>query len=475
MKAKARFNLQDFGIPTNQKVIIWNDIKLSTSILESILNVITIKYIFNKKYKMIDGKKSKYIEEGVHIPITNFVSICPQAYKYYLGYLVEKGIILINNTYQVGVSSRTYYFTNKFKKYAKLIEVRKENKDIVKEETDPLCIIDKDIQDRLYIDYYKLNVFDEYVEKSYYMNDDGEEIYDFKTYLRHMFHLLAIKNKNGFFNIQNSRLYTDFTYCDSNIRKNNLIIDDERIIEFDIPSSFPLFLSLWFLENGIDKNNYELKEFVEGLKTKQFYHMIKDKLNKIKDISRKESDLEKEPYTKNQAKELFQCWLNGCNVNQDGTIKNDDINTIMKIYYPELNEIFLKKKAEVKNTFYMILERMESNYIFNIVCKRLYIEIPDIRIISCHDAIYVGEKYKDDVSKIWKEELDKLYSNFIFDNNIEYNYNELGIIDEFNEYKKKKEIKKYKPATDEEIDDFFNNKSYSELKNEMKDFIFLKK
>lgn len=461
MKAKIKFNLQDFGIPTNEKVIMWNDIKLSTSILETMLSMISMKYVFNQQTKIID--KKKIITQGVHIPIGNFVSLCPQAYKYYLGYLVEKSIIMINNSYQVGVSSRTYYLTNKFKKYAEVIDIIKENKDIVKEETDPLCVIDKKIQNRLFIDYYKLQVNDLYVEKKSYINDEGEEIYDLKKYLRYMFHLHSIKNLNGFFNISNSRLYTDFTSIGSILRKQNITLDNERLIEFDIPSSFPLFLSLWFLNNSIDKTNYELIQFTKGLKNKTFYYKLMDLLNKVKDNNRKEVQLEKEPYTKEHTKELFSCWLNGCNMNQDGTIKNDDINYVMKVYFPTLNQIFLEKKKEVKNTFYMILERMESNWIFNVVCKRLYNEIKDIRIVSCHDAIYIQERYKDKVSEIWKEELDKLYSNFIFDDDVNISneeYNDLGIFNDSVERKKEKIIRKekmkYKPATDEELKNYFN-------------------
>ena len=48
-------------------------------------------------------------------------------------------------------------------------------------------------------------------------------------------------------------------------------------------------------------------------------------------------------------------------------------------------------------------------FIFNVICARLYSEIPNIQIITCHDEIYFEEKYKDKVEKIWTEELKKVY------------------------------------------------------------------
>ena len=40
---------------------------------------------------------------------------------------------------------------------------------------------------------------------------------------------------------------------------------------------------------------------------------------------------------------------------------------------------------------------------------RLYAEIPNIQIITCHDEIYFEQKFKTQVETIWNEELKKVY------------------------------------------------------------------
>jgi len=58
---------------------------------------------------------------------------------------------------------------------------------------------------------------------------------------------------------------------------------------------------------------------------------------------------------------------------------------------------------------YEQLVSLETNFIFNIICARLYAEIPNIQIITCHDEIYFEQKFMPQVETIWSEELMKVY------------------------------------------------------------------
>ena len=58
---------------------------------------------------------------------------------------------------------------------------------------------------------------------------------------------------------------------------------------------------------------------------------------------------------------------------------------------------------------YEQLVSFETNFIFNIICARLYTEIPNIQIITCHDEIYFEQKFKAQVEAIWQQELTKVY------------------------------------------------------------------
>ena len=245
------------------------------------------------------------------------------------------------------------------------------------------------------------------------LKDDG--FIDYRNYLTNCINCFAIARKTGYFKIAdpNKRIYTNFVSLSDNIRLNNISFGQDQLTTNDIPSSFPLFFSLWVVSQGIAKENPELKEFVRGLNCGEFYDHLCTKLNNNKDLN-PDREYAKKPYKRNDAKQLFQVWLNGKNVNTSGAITNTDINYVMDRYYPDIMAVFLGAKTE-SNSIYFILENLEAQFIFNTICKRLYSEIPGIKIITCHDAIYYEKCFEHQVQPIWKEELNKLYGNLIFD------------------------------------------------------------
>ena len=100
---------------------------------------------------------------------------------------------------------------------------------------------------------------------------------------------------------------------------------------------------------------------------------------------------------------MFSTWLNG-----DNTLSTL-VNAIFGIYYPGIEAIIEIHKNGSKKYMYEQLVALETNFIFNIICARLYAEIPNIQIITCHDEIYFEQKYKTQVETIWNEELMKVY------------------------------------------------------------------
>lgn len=112
---------------------------------------------------------------------------------------------------------------------------------------------------------------------------------------------------------------------------------------------------------------------------------------------------EKPHISRGQAKELFSTWLNG-----DNTLSTL-VNAIFGIYYPGIETFVNHHKNGNKKYMYEQLVSLETNFIFNIICARLYAEIPNIQIITCHDEIYFEQKYETQVETIWNEELKKVY------------------------------------------------------------------
>jgi hypothetical protein len=76
---------------------------------------------------------------------------------------------------------------------------------------------------------------------------------------------------------------------------------------------------------------------------------------------------------------------------------------------------------------------LESNFILNKVCKRLYEEIPEIRMLTCHDEIYFEKRFKPFVEQIWSEELqlvhDKLPAQIIMDDDDDLEEDDLELTD----------------------------------------------
>lgn len=130
---------------------------------------------------------------------------------------------------------------------------------------------------------------------------------------------------------------------------------------------------------------------------------------------------EKPFISKGQAKENFQSWLNGDNE------LNNLINFIFKSYYGDIQSIVDQHKNGDKKYMYYQLVAMETNFIFNIISARLYAEIPDIRILTCHDQIYFEKRFFDQVEAIWIEELKKVYDRLPSFEEVEFDYSEMGL------------------------------------------------
>jgi len=393
---KYKFNLNKFikDVPP--------DISIRT--LQTILSFITNKYVFNKN-------KGEWVE----INSNDFKNINNE-YKKYLEFLRVNNIIIIDYKYKEGEYSRKYAFNDYFKRYCK-VHIEVENK-IDKIVINKNCALPS-IQKRIFNDYKKLSVNNFEIEKQLLFYDpDGNPVYNFKSYLLNMSKLIELSSHLNFKWLDDCRLYTSFVSLSSDIKLRNVLLNNNTIKHFDIRSSFPLFFSIWLLENGFSKTSYEFKEFISDIKIGGFYRHLAFKLNKVKDAKRhkihKDVDgndviYETKYYSREDAKTLWNIWLNGENLNKDNEVKTDDINFVFQSYYGEILDLMLSFKKD-KNFFFKTLSFMEADFIFNKVCRRLYEEVPGIILTTCHDSIYFEQQYEKQVAEIWNDELSKLHS-----------------------------------------------------------------
>lgn len=388
---KVVFDLKNYEI--NEKLEIRG---LSLITLNSILSLMINKYIYSETESIRINSKQLQLKSN--------------DYKEYLNILKECGIIIWNN-YEVGVKSRDFFFTEKFKETSTILKIVSDADDEqTRLDQDNTINIEPRINQRLLNDLESVSVDLSKIKKEYYIDSKTDkEIYEFKKYIRSYLNAYRLKNKQLFFNWKSKRLYTPFTYCNSLVRLNAFNFNEDKLATIDIPSSHPLFLSLWALENGIDKNDYDFKQFCSWIKQGReknksiFYKELRERFDKMRNTDNKEiynpelnifTVYDKKHLTYDDSKLFFMRWLNS-------DYKNDFIHNTFKQYFPELDRI------KQTNMYNKIVE-MESRFIFNVIIPKLY-ELGGIRILTCHDQIYFQEKYLNDVHKIWFDFINKLY------------------------------------------------------------------
>ena len=366
------------------KKILYKGVNLKTAYLIDIVHNLLLKYYFKKRnlFKLSSKVlKSKYGSN----------------YNFYISYLVEKNILILISDYFAGNHSRIYEinsdiissdmrrFENKdniiLKKYK--ISNNKEN-----------TSIDSNTRIRLISDLYFVKI--DYEKSLDYLNSNF--INDKEMYMKNIYSVESIKEGNIFYNFDAyGRFHTNYTILKSHIRKNFLNISDEKVVEIDIHNSQPLFLSKLIQENDInivDKKEFE--NFAELTYSGKFYsYVMQNSVFKEKKI----------------IKEMIYRVFFGKNFNFETDI-------VFSKLFPTIFEFIKAYKKDYGN--YRILshdlQKMESNFIFNKVIKRIYESNKDIKLITIHDSIIFQECYKPIVEIIFQEELEKEFSFISHDN-----------------------------------------------------------
>ena len=89
----------------------------------------------------------------------------------------------------------------------------------------------------------------------------------------------------------------------------------------------------------------------------------------------------------------------------------------MELNFTLLHEI-IKDLKDRNIKVYDVLVEMESRLIFKII-EELYSRYDDIRILTCHDAIYVPKSFETRVMDIWVSNLNSFTSEFPYESDDE--------------------------------------------------------
>lgn len=270
----VKYNLKSFGVDTSLKQLtdcMGN--KLSRRTLETILSFITSKYYYSEQESvMINHKEFSNINNN---------------YRLYLDYLVDKGIILVNKKYKVGKYSRKYLLTDYFKEYARIQWMKISPDREVEMESEPKeevsLVVDKMVYEHLQEDIMIVRISDKPVEKEILFYNDYQPIVQFKKYLSNEYHLLRLRQGDRKISLKAERLYSPYVQLSKIIRTEYFLFDDNRLTSLDIKRSFPLWLSVWLIDNGIYMD-YDTKEFISSVKSGKFYDHLMGKFNKNRNL-----------------------------------------------------------------------------------------------------------------------------------------------------------------------------------------------
>lgn len=361
--------------------IIFGGKKLKTDYIIDIINSLLIKYYFTRDNNYVLNSvvlKDKY----------------GYLYNYYIKYLVANKILTLKKNYSVGKSSRKYSLPLKFlkekamryknKDTTLLKKFKKRKMNLVDLKANKKNLIDIDVKLKLIRDLYDIEVD---VDKSiFFLTNITQK--EMGIYNRNLHSVQTIDKKDIFYHFDDyGRMHTNYTILRSFIRQNCLSVDGDDTYEIDIPNSQPLFLTKLIVDGNyetVDKNELEL--FKTLTKKGNFYEYLDQnyKIGDRKDI-------------KSMTYRVF-FGLNGGNSKADKMFKSvfPSIHKFIKRY---------KKDNGGHKSLSHKLQRMESDFIFNKVVKKIMYQHPEIKMVTIHDSVVLSSKHKDVARSIFRAEL----------------------------------------------------------------------
>lgn len=348
---------------------------LKTSYLRDLMHVFIFrKYIHDRKYFNLWSVilRKKY---GTH-------------YNYYIDWLLDHNIISLKKKWRAGTSSKLYELTLDFKsneiiRYPNtdkflLRKINKHEKVEVKKLSPIYLEMLEDLK-RVKLDYEKARLAID--------NEHDVALIDVNSHLKNVMALTAIRD-NIIYNTKDEygRLHTNFTNLKKNIRNNFLTIDDKEIDCLDIKNCQPKLLA------KIIKDNEKtltpgLEAFILAVQSNAFYESF-----------------EKHKLEKKQIKKLvFQIFF--------GKNKNDKKNIAFKELWPDVWHWIVRLKKEKRNHKHLshLLQKMESELIYDKICYEVKQNYPEIALFTVHDGIYFAKENLEKVKPIF----DKFESQII--------------------------------------------------------------
>jgi hypothetical protein len=370
---------------TKEKTIIYSGKKLKTSYIIDIIHHLLLRYYIKKENKFNLSSlilKEKY---GTY-------------YNYYIKYLLYKNILTLICDYKKGKNAKIYSLSKSILDN-KIVRYKNKDKILIKKynfkmmesaNLDKTSPIDSKVKDKLIESLFMVKI--DFYKSLFYLMPyiDDDEVYN-----KNIYSIECLNDNNIFYHFDDyGRIHTNFTILKSIVRKNCLSINNEELIEIDINNSQPLFLSKLMKQSGskwVDKTELEL--FSELTISGKIYSYLMERFQ-IKDRKR--------------MKEIVYLILFGKNS------PNSKYDKKFSEIFPTIHRFIKSYKKENKSYKILshVLQKMESEFVFNKVVKTIMGKAPEIYLITIHDSIMVPKSYeklcRDIFNNIFNEEFKKI-------------------------------------------------------------------
>ncbi len=367
---------------SNREIINHCDKRLKTSFILDIIHTLLLKYFINH-------------DNEFNLSSTILRKKYGNDYSFYIKYLLDTKIIILSSEYYVGSKTRTYALSEDTLK-SDVTKISNTDKKLISDWKKTFLektffnsksnFIDDNIKQKLINDLFSISID---VDKAkLYLDSSNSESYN-----RNLYSILSINNNDLFYSFDDyGRLHTNFTILKGDIRKNCLKIDSLDIYELDIKNSQPLFLSI-LLSNNINliKDKEEYYFFRKSVINGTLYSYFMD-----------ESGLQ----TKREVKELIYKVLFGKN-------KADNENKLFKSLFPNIWSfivLYKKQNGDYRCLAYL-LQRNESNLLFNDIIKNIILKYPHIKLFTIHDSICYPQIYRKEVEEVFYAQINKIFQN----------------------------------------------------------------
>lgn len=395
----------------NKLTFIKNDFKLDTQVALELLSNFTSHMVD------FDGFTS--------VPFTKLQSITHNA-KDYLNFFIENKMIFIDNDYIKGSKTRGYKLREENRSDVIKIEVEcytflkekinyfnsKKKEFVTKTKEEQFIKMKSDFKE--FVGGININKALEHVQK---IEDINARISQFKL-------VDKIKDNNLYFkrNKTNNRLDSNLTNLKSSIK----FFNQNDYVQIDISNSQPYFLAVLinYLYGKVSSNTISLHNESRNTSISidnQEYNSVPFCLNELKKIKKEEITKFTEwavggkfydnfldvKNDRKQVKKMMMCVL----FSKQESYKKEKI-MFEKHFAGIANWINAFKKENGYNQFAIMLQKMESNKVLDVICKKLTQQ--NIFVVTIHDSFIVKKEQFEEAFKIIKENFE-IVPNFKFD------------------------------------------------------------